>query len=203
MICNYLAFEGIDGSGKSSLIKRLSKVLSNQQVENKIVREPGGTKVGEGVRELLLSHDYEVDALTEALLFCSQRSQLIAEVIKPEVNRGIKILSDRSAYSSVAYQGVGRGLGYETIYQLNDIAVNSFWPEKVVLLDIDPKISLSRQKVADRIGSDKVDFFNKVREGYLRLADEFKNNFLIINAEEDLELNLKRICTWLKVDNSK
>ena len=203
MICNYLAFEGIDGSGKSSLIKRLSAVLSNQQIDNKIVREPGGTKVGEGVRELLLSHDYEVDALTEALLFCSQRSQLIAEVIKPEVNKGIKILSDRSAYSSVAYQGVGRGLGYETIYQLNDIAVNSFWPEKVVLLDIDPKISLSRQKVADRIGSDKVDFFNKVREGYLRLADEFDNNFLIINAEEDLELNLKRICTWLKVDNSK
>jgi len=203
MICNYLAFEGIDGSGKSSLIKRLSEVLSNQQIENKIVREPGGTKVGEGVRELLLSHDYEVDALTEALLFCSQRSQLIAEVIKPEVNKGIKIISDRSAYSSVAYQGVGRGLGYETIYQLNDIAVNSFWPEKVVLLDIDPKISLSRQKVADRIGSDKVDFFNKVREGYLRLADEFDNNFLIINAEEDLELNLKRICTWLKVDNSK
>ena len=203
MICNYLAFEGIDGSGKSSLIKHLSAVLSNQQVENKIVREPGGTKVGEGVRELLLSHDYKVDALTEALLFCSQRSQLIAEVIKPEVNRGIKILSDRSAYSSVAYQGVGRGLGYETIYQLNDIAVNSFWPEKVVLLDIDPKISLSRQKVADRIGSDKVDFFNKVREGYLRLADEFENNFLIINAEEDLELNLKSICTWLKVDNSK
>ena len=203
MICNYLAFEGIDGSGKSSLIKRLSAVLSNQQIENKIVREPGGTKVGEGVRELLLSHDHEVDALTEALLFCSQRSQLIAEVIKPEVNKGIKILSDRSAYSSVAYQGVGRGLGYETIYQLNDIAVNSFWPEKVVLLDIDPKISLSRQKVADRIGSDKVDFFNKVREGYLRLADEFENNFLIINAEEDLELNMKRICTWLKVDNSK
>ena len=203
MICNYLAFEGIDGSGKSSLIKRLSEVLSNQQINNKIVREPGGTKVGEGVRELLLSHDYEVDALTEALLFCSQRSQLIAEVVKPEVNKGIKILSDRSAYSSVAYQGGGRGLGYETIYQLNDIAVNSFWPERVVLLDIDPTISLSRQKVADRIGSDKVDFFNRVREGYLRLADEFDNNFLIINAEEDLDQNLKKICTWLEIDNTK
>lgn len=203
MICNYLAFEGIDGSGKSSLIKGLSEVLSNQQVENKIVREPGGTKVGEGVRELLLSHDYEVDALTEALLFCSQRSQLVSEVIKPEIHKGTKILSDRSAYSSVAYQGVGRGLGYETIYQLNDIAVNSFWPEKVVLLDIDPKIALSRQKIADRIGSDKVDFFNKVREGYLRLAEQFDKNFLIINAEEDLKLNLQKICTWLKVDNSK
>tara|TARA_X000001036_G_C20574232_1_gene763974 strand:- start:103 stop:714 length:612 start_codon:yes stop_codon:yes gene_type:complete len=203
MICNYLAFEGIDGSGKSSLIRSLSEILTSQNIDNKIVREPGGTKVGEGIRELLLSHEYDVDALTEALLFCSQRSQLVTEIIKPEINKGTKILSDRSAYSSVAYQGVGRGLGYETIYQLNDIAVNSYWPEKVVLLDIDPTISLSRQRVADRIGSDKVDFFKKVREGYLRLAEEFENNFLIINAEEDLSDNLQKICTWLKVENSK
>ncbi|MDA9607337.1 dTMP kinase [Candidatus Actinomarina] len=203
MICNYLAFEGIDGSGKSSLIRSLSEILTSQHIDNKIVREPGGTKVGEGIRELLLSHEYDVDALTEALLFCSQRSQLVTEIIKPEINKGTKILSDRSAYSSVAYQGVGRGLGYETIYQLNDIAVNSYWPEKVVLLDIDPKISLSRQRVTDRIGSDKVDFFKKVREGYLRLAEEFENNFLIINAEEDLSDNLQKICTWLKVENSK
>lgn len=203
MICNYLAFEGIDGSGKSSLIRSLSEILTSQNIDNKIVREPGGTKVGEGIRELLLSHEYDVDALTEALLFCSQRSQLVTEIIKPEINKGTKILSDRSAYSSVAYQGVGRGLGYETIYQLNDIAVNSYWPEKVVLLDIDPKISLSRQRVADRIGSDKVDFFKKVREGYLRLAEEFENNFLIINAEEDLSDNLQKICMWLKVENSK
>lgn len=203
MICNYLAFEGIDGSGKSSLIRSLSEILTSQHIDNKIVREPGGTKVGEGIRELLLSHEYDVDALTEALLFCSQRSQLVTEIIKPEINKGTKILSDRSAYSSVAYQGVGRGLGYETIYQLNDIAVNSYWPEKVVLLDIDPKISLSRQRVTDRIGSDKVDFFKKVREGYLRLAEEFENNFLIINAEEDLSDNLQKICMWLKVENSK
>lgn len=203
MICNYLAFEGIDGSGKSSLIRSLSEILTSQHIDNKIVREPGGTKVGEGIRELLLSHEYDVDALTEALLFCSQRSQLVTEIIKPEINKGTKILSDRSAYSSVAYQGVGRGLGYETIYQLNDIAVNSYWPEKVVLLDIDPTIALSRQRVADRIGSDKVDFFKKVREGYLRLAEEFENNFLIINAEEDLSDNLQKICTWLKVENSK
>ena len=203
MICNYLAFEGIDGSGKSSLIRSLSEILTSQNIDNKIVREPGGTKVGEGIRELLLSHEYDVEALTEALLFCSQRSQLVTEIIKPEINKGTKILSDRSAYSSVAYQGVGRGLGYETIYQLNDIAVNSYWPEKVVLLDIDPTISLSRQRVADRIGSDKVDFFKKVREGYLRLAEEFENNFLIINAEEDLSDNLQKICMWLKVENSK
>lgn len=202
MICNYLAFEGIDGSGKSSLIKGLSEVLSNQQVENKIVREPGGTKVGEGVRELLLSHDYEVDALTEALLFCSQRSQLVSEVIKPEINKGTKILSDRSAYSSVAYQGVGRGLGYEKVYELNDFALSSYWPEKVVLLDIDPEISLSRQKIADRIGSDKVSFFNKVRDGYLQLAEDFSDKFLVINAEDSKQENFTKVSEWLDLAKS-
>ena len=134
MNCDYVAFEGIDGSGKSSIIEQLSKILDENKIENKLVREPGGTKVGEGIRELLLSHDYKVDPLTEALLFCAQRSQLVNELIKPSIQNEIKILSDRSAYSSVAYQGVGRELGYEKIYQLNDIAIGGFWPEKVVLL---------------------------------------------------------------------
>ena len=173
MNCDYVAFEGIDGSGKSSIIEQLSKILDENKTENKIVREPGGTKVGEGIRELLLSHDYKVDPLTEALLFCAQRSQLVNELIKPSIQNEIKILSDRSAYSSVAYQGVGRELGYEKIYQLNDIAVGGFWPEKVVLLDIDPLVSLDRQKVADRIGSDKIEFFQNIRKGYLKLSEEF------------------------------
>ena len=113
------------------------------------------------------------------------------------------VLSDRSAYSSVAYQGEGRGLGYEKIYQLNDISIQSNWPERVVLLDIDPEVSLSRQQVADRIGSDKVEFFQKVRTGYLKLAEEFKDSFLILNAENNIEINIEAICNWLEIDNSK
>ncbi len=203
MNSNYIAFEGIDGSGKTSIIENLSDILNSQNKEHTIVREPGGTSVGEGIRELLLSHDYQVNPLAEALLFCAQRSQLIEEVVLPSLNNGVVVLSDRSAYSSVAYQGEGRGLGYEKIYQLNDISIQSNWPERVVLLDIDPEVSLSRQQVADRIGSDKVEFFQKVRNGYLKLAEEFKDSFLILNAENNIEVNIEAICNWLEIDNSK
>tara|TARA_Y100001936_G_scaffold38116_1_gene36218 strand:+ start:686 stop:1297 length:612 start_codon:yes stop_codon:yes gene_type:complete len=203
MNSNYIAFEGIDGSGKTSIIENLSDILNSQNKEHTIVREPGGTSVGEGIRELLLSHDYKVNPLAEALLFCAQRSQLIEEAVLPSLNNGLIVLSDRSAYSSVAYQGEGRGLGYEKIYQLNDISIQSNWPERVVLLDIDPEVSLSRQQVADRIGSDKVEFFQKVRTGYLKLAEEFKDSFIILNAENNIEVNIEAICNWLEIDNSK
>ena len=202
MNSNYVAFEGIDGSGKTSLIENLSTILDSQNKKHIIVREPGGTSVGEGIRELLLSHDYQVNPLAEALLMSASRAQLIQETVIPTINNGQVVVTDRSAYSSVAYQGVGRGLGYQEIYQLNDLAIDGFWPEKVILLDIDPKISLSRQKIADRIGSGEVDFFQKVRSGYLKLADEFESQFLVLNATKSIDENVNSICNWLEIDNS-
>ena len=203
MISNYVAFEGIDGSGKTSIIEKLSDILNSQNKEHTIVREPGGTSVGEGIRKLLLSHDYQVNPLAEALLMSASRAQLIQEIVKPSLNSGKIVITDRSAYSSVAYQGVGRELGYKEIYELNDLAIESFWPKKVVLLDIDPKISLSRQKIADRIGSGEIEFFQKIRYGYLKLAKEFENDFLVLNAEHNVEENIESICNWLEIDNSK
>ena len=90
-------------------------------------------------------------------------------------------------------------MGYKEVYDLNDFAIKSFWPQKVILLDIDPEISLSRQKVADRIGSDQVSFFNKVREGYLELADEFSEKFLVLNAEDKQEENFTKVSKWLNL----
>ena len=202
MNCSYLAFEGIDGSGKTTLINELSNKLTKSNVDFKIVREPGGSKLGEGIRELLLSHDYNVEPTSEALLMSASRAQLIQEIVKPAINNGQLVITDRSAYSSVAYQGVGRDLGYQKIYELNDLAIDSFWPEKVILLDIDPKISLSRQKIADRIGSGEVDFFQKVRSGYLKLADEFESQFLVLNATKSIDENVNSICNWLEIDNT-
>jgi dTMP kinase len=202
MNSNYIAFEGIDGSGKTSLIENLSTILDSHNKKHIIVREPGGTSVGEGIRELLLSHDYQVNPLAEALLMSASRAQLIQETVIPTINNGQVVVTDRSAYSSVAYQGVGRGLGYQEIYQLNDLAIDGFWPEKVILLDIDPKISLSRQKIADRIGSGEVDFFQKVRSGYLKLADEFESQFLVLNATKSIDENVNSICNWLEIDNT-
>ena len=100
----------------------------------------------------------------------------------------------------MAYQGVGRDLGFDKIYEINDIAIGGFWPEKVVLLDIDPEISLKRQKINDRIGSSDLDFFKRVREGYLELADKFKEKFLIVDANNELSLNSKIIYKWLEID---
>ena len=203
MNSNYIAFEGIDGSGKTSIIENLSDILNSQNKEHIIVREPGGTSVGEGIRELLLSHDYQVNPLAEALLMSASRAQLIQETVKPSLDNGQIVITDRSAYSSVAYQGVGRELGYKKIYELNDLAIESIWPKKVVLLDIDPKVSLSRQKIVDRIGSGEIEFFQKVRSGYLQLAKEFENVFLVLNAENNIDLNVEAICGWLEIDNSK
>ncbi|MDC2961658.1 dTMP kinase [Acidimicrobiia bacterium] len=202
MNCNYLAFEGIDGSGKTTLINELSAELSKASIDFKIVREPGGTKLSEGIRDLLLSHDFEVNPTAEVLLFSASRAQLVQEVVKPSIENGQVVITDRSAYSSVAYQGVGRGLGYKNVYELNDFAISSYWPEKVVLLDIDPEISLSRQKIADRIGSDKVSFFNKVRDGYLQLAEDFSDKFLVINAEDSKEENFTKVSEWLDLAKS-
>ena len=202
MNCSYLAFEGIDGSGKTTLIDELSKKLTESNVNFNIVREPGGSKLGEGIRELLLSHDYDVDPTSEALLMSASRAQLIQEIVKPAINDGQVVITDRSAYSSVAYQGVGRDLGYQKIYELNDLAIDSFWPEKVILLDIDPKISLSRQKVADRIGSGEISFFNKVRDGYLQLAEDFSDKFLVLNAEDSQQQNFKKVSEWLDLAKS-
>ena len=202
MNCSYLAFEGIDGSGKTTLINELSNKLTKSNVDFKIVREPGGSKLGEGIRELLLSHDYNVDPTSEALLMSASRAQLIQEIVKPAINNGQLVITDRSAYSSVAYQGVGRDLGYQKIYELNDLAIDSFWPEKVILLDIDPKVSLSRQKVADRIGSGEISFFNKVRDGYLQLAEDFSDKFLVLNAEDSQQQNFKKASEWLDLAKS-
>jgi dTMP kinase len=203
MDCSYIAFEGIDGCGKSTLAEKISSQLNKSGINNVLVREPGGTKVGEGIRNLLLSHEYVVSEFTEALLFAAQRSQLINEVVQPNIKKNIKIISDRSAYSSVAYQGVGRGLGYEKIYQLNDIAINSIWPQKVILLDIDPNVALKRQAIADRIGSDKIEFFEKVRDGYLEIAKKNSSNFLVLDGESSIEHNLTEINNWLNFDDTK
>ena len=199
MNCNYLAFEGIDGSGKTSFIEGLCEILDNQSKKYKVVREPGGTELGEGIRELLLSHEYKVPDITEAFLFCANRSELIKEVVVPEIESGSIVISDRSAYSSIAYQGAGRELGVDKIFELNDIALNGFWPEKVVLLDIDPKVSLQRQKISDRIGSSETEFFQRVRQGYLNLAANYPEEFLVVEAEKEFSKNLDLICDWLSI----
>ena len=121
MNCNYLAFEGIDGSGKTSFIEGLCEILENQNKKYKLFVDEKGRKY----KRVLLGHQYKV-LVGEAFLFCANRAELVKEVVIPEIESGSIVISDRSAYSSIAYQGAGRELGVDQIYELNNIALDGF-----------------------------------------------------------------------------
>lgn len=186
MAGHYIALEGIEGTGKSTVAERLAAHLSSTGRPSIVVREPGGTAAGEGIRELLLHRDH-IEPWTEALLFAAQRAQLVAEVVRPALAAGTWVVSDRTVYSSLAYQGGGRSLGVETVRTVNAAGLLGTWPEMVVLLDVDPAIGLARQAIADRIGAEGVDFQQKVSETFASLAAMEPDVFRVVPADGDLD----------------
>jgi dTMP kinase len=186
MAGHYIALEGIEGTGKSTVAERLAAHLNSTGRPSIVVREPGGTSVGEGIRELLLHGDH-IEPWTEALLFAAQRSQLVAEVVRPALAEGTWVVSDRTVYSSLAYQGGGRRLGVETVRTVNAAGLLGTWPEIVILLELDPAIGLARQAIADRIGAEGVDFQRKVGETFTALAAMEPDVFRIVPADRALD----------------
>lgn len=186
MAGHYIALEGIEGTGKSTVVERLAAHLNSTGRPSIVVREPGGTSVGEGIRELLLHGDH-IEPWTEALLFAAQRSQLVAEVVRPALADGTWVVSDRTVYSSLAYQGGGRRLGVETVRTVNAAGLLGTWPEIVILLELDPAIGLARQAIADRIGAEGVDFQRKVGETFTALAAMEPDVFRIVPADRALD----------------
>ncbi len=153
----YIALEGIEGTGKSSIHRALGEWLESNGLDVEYVREPGGGPTGEAIRNLLLHDDLEMEPWAEALLFAAQRAQLAAESIRPALARGAWVVGDRSVYSSLAYQGVGRGLG-PSVRVVNEAGLQGTWPDLVVLLTVSAEVGLQRQAVADRIGAEGVEF---------------------------------------------
>lgn len=165
----YVALEGVDGAGKSTISDRLAARLEMDGHEVVRVREPGGTVVGEEVRSLLL-HGGEIASWTEALLFAAQRAELAETVIRPALERGAFVISDRSLYSSLAYQGGARGLGVEAVRTANLIGLGGTLPELVVVLDVTVDEALDRQEMGDRIGSAGRQIQEAVAATYRQLA---------------------------------
>lgn len=182
----YIAFEGIEGAGKSTIADRVARHLEMQGHSVIRVREPGGTDVGEQIREILLDGDDAPVPRAEAALFAAARAQLIVEKVTPALEAGSWVLSDRSAYSSLAYQAAGRGLGLEDVRSLNDIALGGVWPDIVVLLRTDPDVGLARQEVGDRIGSESRVFHRRVSDAFDALAKEDPDRFVVIDATASL-----------------
>ncbi len=178
----YIAFEGIEGAGKSTIAGRIAEHLTAGGEKVVVVREPGGTEAGEKIRDILLTMDHDIDPRTEAALFAASRAQLMAEAVSPALAEGSWVLSDRTAYSSLAYQAGGRGLSLGEVFELNDIALGGVWPDVVVLLRIDPGAGLARQKVGDRIGNEVADFHRRVAQAFDDLATAEPERFIVVDA---------------------
>lgn len=188
----YVALEGVEGAGKSTVGAALAARLREAGREVVEVREPGGTALGEEVRRLLLHAD-EMTPWAEALLFAAQRAQLVAEVVSPALARGAWVVSDRSYYSSLAYQGGARGLGIDAVRRVNEIAVGGVAPDLVAVLDVAPDEGLARQQDPDRIGGQGLGFQRRVAEAYHRLAAAEPDRVVLVPVEDSPEETALRI----------
>lgn len=181
----YVAIEGGDGTGKSTVATAVAERLNALGHETVVVREPGSTPLGEEIRKLLLDGD-GMAPWSEAFLFAAQRAQLAAEVISPSLERGNWVISDRTYFSSVAYQGAGRGLGMDTVRSINETGLEGVEPDHVFVLDIDVDVALGRQGRPDRIGAEEPAFHQAVRGAYQQLAETEPDRVKIIDNTMDL-----------------
>jgi dTMP kinase len=182
----YIALEGIEGSGKSTVASRLVDLLADGPRRVTRVREPGGTVAGERIRGVLLDTGSFLSPWAEALLFAASRAQLAHEVVGPALESGSWVISDRTVYSSLAYQGGGRGLGIATVRALNEPGLEGLWPDLVVLLRIDAATGLERQEVADRIGGEGLEFQAAVAAAFDEIARAEPERFLVVDANQDI-----------------
>jgi dTMP kinase len=170
----FITFEGPEGSGKTSVIQEVYKALKDLGYDVIVTREPGGVTISERIRSLLLDYqDESMDQRTEALLFAASRRQHVIEIIKPALESGKIVLCDRYIDSSLAYQGVARGLGIEEVYHLNLFAIETYIPDLTLFIDIAPETGLKRvkknQRAMNRLDLETLDFHQKVYEGYQTL----------------------------------
>lgn len=188
----FISMEGPDGSGKSTQIGLLEKHLRDVGYDDIVItREPGGTRISEAVRELILNKEYtEMGYMTEAMLYAAARAQLVSEVIAPALEAGKAVISDRFVDSSVVYQGMARGLGVENVYNINLYATQGIMPDITIHLDLPAEIGLGRAKgraELDRIELESVEFHNKVAQGYRDLAGISPDRIKTIDATLAIE----------------
>ncbi len=179
----FITFEGIDGCGKSTQAKLLIENLLNLGVEVFWTKEPGGTEVGKMIREILLKFNGDIDTLTEFLLFASDRSYHVKEIIS-ELSKGKIVISERFKDSSIAYQGYGGGLSINFIERIHR-EITILEPDLTILLDISPLTSIKRVKNPDRIEKKGIDYLDRVRNGYLILSKIYKNRYIIFDGEKE------------------
>ncbi len=185
----FIVFEGIDGSGKSTQIRALQERLRSIGIAALAIREPGGTPVGEQIRQILLERPGEMEPMTELLLYEASRSELTRTVLRPALAQGRVVLSDRFAMASLAYQGYGRGLDFTVVHQFNRIATDGIEPSLTIILDVPVEIALARKRRAfDRLERAGREFHERVRQGYRQLAQQMPRSLLLDGTRPAAEL---------------
>ncbi len=193
MIGKFISFEGTEGSGKTSVIKEVKQYLEDKGYVVMITREPGGIRISEKIRQIILDVDHtEMDARTEALLFAASRRQHLIEKVRPALEEGKIILCDRFVDSSLVYQGIARDLGFDEVYQINKFAIEDTLPDLTLFVDVRPEVGLKRvfetpNREINRLDLEKINFHKKIYEGYLFLLDRFPKRIKRINGEAQIE----------------
>ena len=189
----YIAFEGGEGAGKSTQARLLARALTEQNDKPGVpppvvTKEPGATPLGVQLRQLLLDvGQAPVCARSETLMMAADRAQLMDEVVRPALSSGRHVISDRTAFSSLAYQGGGRALGVEQVRAVNDWALDGLWPDVVLLLDCPPDAAADRRSRAlDRLESEADSFHDRIRQTFLELADDDPGRWVIIDASRSV-----------------
>jgi len=192
----FISFEGLDGSGKTTQIKLLERHLRSKGIPVTLAREPGGTSIGDAIRQILLqSKTTGLQPISELLLYYASRRQNLHQTVLPALAAGQWVLCDRYADASMAYQGYGRGVPLQLLEALNDYVIGRHWPDLTILIDIDPDIGLSRALQRNqssrldegRFESEPVEFFTRVRRGYLTIAEQHKERVRVINGNQAVE----------------
>ena len=200
--CYFISFEGIDGSGKSTQAKLLIERLNSNSIETCFVREPGGTKISEEIRKILLDNRAEeMSSRTEAMLMCASRAQLTKNIIMPELRSGKWVIADRYSDSTLAYQGGGRGIALDWLVKLNEFATFGTQPDVTFYIDVDSDIGLQRRNSisGDRIERVGSEFQNEIRNKYLEIINNFSNRCVLVDGK----LSIKEISNliWKEIKN--
>ncbi len=193
----FITIDGVEGSGKSTQIDFICNYLDSKGINVILTREPGGTELGEKIRDILLSTDTKsMHADTELLLMFAARNEHINTKIVPALENGDWVLSDRFTDSSYAYQGAGRGLDIERIAQLEKWVLQDFTPDMTLLLDVPVELGMSRVESRgkkDRIELENIEFFNRVRDGYISRSRKFPNRIKLIDSAKNIEHTTEQI----------
>lgn len=194
----FITFEGTDGCGKTTQIELLKTYLENKGFKVILTREPGAKGLGTKLREILLNYDGEVSSNCESFLFLADRAQHVDTLIKPAIERGEIVLCDRHTDSTVAYQGYGRGLDLDQINMLNNIATSGLKPDITFVFDIDTETAQERVgKSKDRMESAGLEFFKRVRQGYLEIAKSEPERVKVLDATQQIETISEQVIDYV------